>query len=177
VSKHTSVTLINLPILDEAAQTLRLRGRYAVELTEAALAELTAIAAPQVVATQRSIRMGLEEIRVQCREEDCRVSGQVTVKAPIRATLLPLVVFGPDGSPGSIRLVHFSVQIRAGILARSALAALGIEERLRAAMLQPNAAFGQALCQQLAPRGALVTGVGIRLKSGAVRIALEGRAI
>jgi hypothetical protein len=165
---------LQLPLFDEASQSIKESGSYDRELTAQELAEIMYVVVSGLTQGQESVSASMQKMDVRIENSRGRVNGSVKVEKPIKATIKVMCVLENDVSPDRIKLADLDIHQEAGFTARLALKAVNIEGKAREVLRDPNDALGLALASQLERRGVRLTGLGTHFTESTLAVSLRG---
>jgi hypothetical protein len=165
---------LQLPLFDEAAQSIKESGSYDRELTAQELAEIMSVVVSGLTQGQESVSVSMQKMGVRIENSRGRVNGSVKVEKPIKAMIKVMCVLENDVSPDRIQLAELEIHQEAGFTARLAMKAVNIEGKAREVLRDPNDALRLALASQLERRGVRLTGLGTHFTESALAVSLRG---
>lgn len=165
---------MNVPLLDEAAASIRATGQYRADLTADDARDLALTVVGDVLAEQSHVRAHIVDAAVQIAREEGSVSGSVRISSPVSVTLHPRVVLGNDQDPSRIRLILLTLESEANFVARGMLRALNIEGRARSLLADPNRALAGVLEPELRARGAVLRDLQLHFADSVLTAHLHG---
>lgn len=168
---------VQIPLLNEAAASLRTTGEFRKDLSGQELAEIMSSVVKSLTASQDAVRANVQGMGVRIENSQGQVNGSVQVESPIQALITVNCVLGNDADPQRIRLVNLAINQKAGFLAKAALGAVNLEGKARALLSDPNQALRTVLESQLEPRRVKLSSIGLHFNQNTLAMNLRGSSL
>jgi hypothetical protein len=166
--------VIQLPIFDEMAESLKKKGSYSKELSEQEVVQIMESIVQNLLTGQQKVKAAVPTPKVHIENDVATVSSETHVESPVKATIAINCKLGNDVSPQRLKLIQSDIQEKAGPLDKLKLKAVNVEHRVQKTLSDPNQALRTALENQLQPRGARLTDTALHLHKQTLAINLKG---
>jgi hypothetical protein len=168
--------VIQLPIFDEMAGSLKKKGSYSKELSEQEVVQIMEGIVQNLLAGQQKIKAAIPAPKVHIENDVATVSSEAHVESPVKATIAIDCKLGNDVSPQRLKLIQSDVHEKAGPVDKLKLKAVNIEHRVKKTLSDPNQALRNALESQLEPRGVKLTDTGLHFNKEKLAVNLKGES-
>lgn len=166
-----------LPVLDEAAAALRSEGFFRAALGAEDLEQLIYTILVRLLAENRHMRAEIVAMDVQIGDSQGQATGIVLLASPVTATLSSGIWLANDPNPARLRLLDFTLQTDAGMVAKTMLGALNLEGRARRLLSNPNGALAEVLIPELRARGVELRSLGLHFAEHVLVARLAGQPL
>lgn len=167
--------VIQLPIFDEMAESLKKKGSYSKELSEQEVVQIMESIVQNLLAGQQKIKAAVPTPKVHIENDVATVSSETHVDSPVKATIAINCKLGNDVSPQKLKLIQSDVQEKAGFVDKLKLKAVNVEHRVKKTLSDPNQALSNALESQLEPRGVRLTETALHFNQQKLAVNLKGK--
>jgi hypothetical protein len=167
--------VIQLPIFDEMAESLKKKGSYSKELSEQEVVQIMESIVQNLLTGQQKVKAAVPTPKVHIENDVATVSSETHVESPVKATIAINCKLGNDVSPQRLKLIQSDVQEKAGLLDKLKLKAVNVEHRVKKTLSDPNQALSNALESQLEPRGVRLTETALHFHNQTLAVNLKGK--